>query len=265
MSWADFDEALRWRVVWGAAILLAAIPLLIWAAGNSSNDNGKPPLALMTSLPLALPEGDISEIIGGRAEPAAAYIRLTENFDITPLDNLEQLNRERFDLLLLAQPRALSPAELARLQDWIGAGGRAVILADPALRWESQYALGDPRRPLFTSLLSPLFKHWGLELILPMDEPKASDVVVVDGERLQLAAAGAWRNTAGGIGASCDISAQEVLAECRIGAGKAILLADADMLDARHWQASGLGTLLGKDEFANMAWLTSELLAMSHK
>ena len=77
------------------------------------------------------------------------------------LDSFDALNVRSTPLLLLAQPRALAPAEMVKLDSWVRDGGKLLILADPALQWGSLYPLGDKRRPLFTSLLSPLFSHWG--------------------------------------------------------------------------------------------------------
>ena len=50
-------------------------------------------------------------------------------------------------LLLAAQPQALTAERLVALDDWVRAGGRLVLLADPSLRWESSRPLGDRFRP----------------------------------------------------------------------------------------------------------------------
>jgi hypothetical protein len=56
--------------------------------------------------------------------------------------------------------------------------------------------------------------------------------------------------------------AKGLLADCRIGKGRAILVADADFLDAAFWEGRGMRVLTGKDEFANMALLQALLAAL---
>jgi hypothetical protein len=60
----------------------------------------------------------------------------------------------------------------------------------------------------------------------------------------------------------CAILAKGLLADCRIGRGRAVLVADADFLDAAFWEGQGMRILTGKDEFANMALLQALLTAL---
>jgi hypothetical protein len=52
------------------------------------------------------------------------------------------------------------------------------------------------------------------------------------------------------------------LADCRIGKGRAVLLADADMLDVAFWEGRGMRMLTGGDEFANLAFVEALLMAL---
>src|SRR3546814_11525492 len=68
------------------------------------------------------------------------------------------------DLLILAQPRALTPVELLVVDEGVRAGGRALLFADPALHWAGELPPHLPRPPR-TSLIRPLLSHSGLELL----------------------------------------------------------------------------------------------------
>src|SRR3546814_16494020 len=67
-------------------------------------------------------------------------------------------------MLLLAQPRAFSLDEQVALDAWIGKGGKALILADPQLRWPMDWPLGDRRRPPAVTLLAALIEYWGVRM-----------------------------------------------------------------------------------------------------
>ena len=161
-----------------AAGLILVFLLLIGLAGGMGGEAEKrPKLGLMTSLPLYWGESDIGEIVRQDGEPMASYKRLAAQYDIRLIDAIDAKNLKSIHMLLLAQSRALSAEEFVELDAWVRRGGHLMILADPALQWESRYPLGDKRRPLFTSLLSPLFKHWGLELILPIGDDSGGETL----------------------------------------------------------------------------------------
>lgn len=220
----------------------------------------KAELLLMTSLPLRFGEATMQEQLQGGGEPTAAYRRLQQRFAITSLDDLEQLDGRAGAVLLLAQPRALAPIELVALDRWIRAGGRALILADPALSWPSDYSLGDARRPLFTSLLSPLLSHWGIELVMPMEADSKPIDLTLGGARIETVTPGKFvaRGLEADGTAQCEITESDRIASCAVGEGRALLLADADLLQARLWQADGPLNLAG-DRRANMQWVETML------
>jgi len=261
MKLHKIDGPLGWRIAVGVAILTTGVLLLLWVSPPLDDEN-KPKLALMSSLPLIWPEGGVADAIENDGDALPVKARLEKKFNLLPVDDLSILKDPDTRLLLLAQPRAFTAAELVDLERWVAAGGNVIILADPALQWESSLPLGDPQRPLFTSLLSPLFTHWGLALTLPMDQQDDQKAVEVDDMQLQLSAYGAWERVGNSNVADCKISEQAVLAECQIGAGKAVLLADADLLAEDLWIGTGLASLIGSDGSANMDWLERRLLSM---
>ena len=266
MKSSAIDAPLRRRlfVVVGAAILAVGLCLLYLLVQLTDREQDKPTVAVVSSLPLLWPEGDLTEALEASAESTPVKERLEQNFKIIAVDDLGKLKSAKPDVALLAQPRSFTPAELVTFENWISRGGQAIILADPAVQWESSYPTGDPRRPLFTSMLSPLFAHWGIELTLPMEQREGQRDIVVQGKRLQLVSHGAWQMNGESDIADCRISSALVFADCKIGAGRALLLADADMLSAALWQGRGLGGLFGFDSSDNMKWLETRLLEMSN-
>ncbi len=241
-----------------AVLLVTAIFLL---GGNSDErDDGQPKLGLVTTLPLFWGEGDLGEIIQQASEPTRTYQRLDSKYQVRLIDAIDDKSLRSMHLLLLAQPRALAASELVTLDRWVRRGGHLMVMADPALQWKSAYPLGDRRRPLFTSMMSPLFKHWGLELVLPIsDDTSAEAVRQHGGLAVHTVTLGAWQQVGGTGGGACAISADGLVAECKIGNGSAFLVADADMLDDALWVGSGIRALSGSDDFDNMRWVEANL------
>jgi hypothetical protein len=225
-------------------------------------DGVKPSIGLMTTLPLQWSEGGIEADLATDAQAHPAFARLEQQYTIIPMDDFTALDRQAIDVLVLAQPRALAPAELVKLDDWVRAGGRLLILADPALQWGSLYPIGDKRRPLFTSLLSPLFSHWGIELVLPMTEQQAVILLEINDLTLRTQTPGEWLAKADGGPEKCQILEQRILADCKIGKGRALLVADADLLDSVYWEGQGVRMVTGTDEFPNVKWVESLILKL---
>ena len=243
-----------------ALVLMSA--LLVYAFTRPAPDSPKPALGLMTTLPLQWSEGGVEADLAEEAQPHPAFARLSESYDVQPLDDVRDLAKQR--MLLLAQPRAFSPAELVQLDSWVRKGGRILILADPALQWGSLYPLGDKRRPLFTSMLSPLFAHWGLELVLPIADAEPMAMRKIGKLSIRTQTPGEWLKIGRGGSARCALAEGGLLADCKIGKGHALLVADADLLDTAYWEGRGMRVLTGGDEFGNLAWVES-LLARLHE
>jgi hypothetical protein len=249
--------AVGFLVVFGLVMLLSAMRYI-----RPEAQTLKPVLGLMTTLPLQWSEGGIEADLAEEAKPHPAFARLQAQYEIRPLDNFDDLDKKPLSVMLLAQPRALAPAELVRLDTWVRGGGRLLILADPALQWGSLYPLGDKRRPLFTSLLSPLFGHWGLEMVLPMTDEQAVVLRETDGLVVRTQTPGEWLPKDGKGAATCKIAGNKLLADCRVGKGRALLVADADLLDTVYWEGQGVRAVTGSDEFGNMLWVEAMLLAL---
>ena len=223
----------------GAALLIvpgALRPFEAMVLGDTRATEAamKPELVLMTGLPLVWGEGGPFD---PASRPAAAYSALQREFAVRPIDYLDAAALGRARLLLLAQPRLLEPAELVALDDWVRAGGRALILADPALEWPTRLPLGDLRRPPPVSLLGPLLGHWGLRLDRA-PAPGLSIRHLRDGgvvRRLTTFSEGRFAP----VGPDCRTAMAGLLAACAIGGGRALLVADADLLRDDLWTAPG--------------------------
>ena len=198
-------------------------------------------VAILTSLPLFTPESvSVEDAIGANGgasaqHPLGEYWRLS--FSPTIFDDPDAALATKPDLLILAQPRPFSPAHLAAFDQWIRQGGRALVFADPALFWPSIFPIGDKRRPEGATLLSPLFRHWGLEQRIDDDQPEGAwslegqkpEIVVVQSGYFVHAQSNAHTDTDM---AACELRHQAMVAICSVGKGKAVLVADADMLQA---------------------------------
>jgi hypothetical protein len=251
---------------WLLIAVLAACTFLLLLAGfatmRPADSRPKPPLGLMTSLPLVWSEGGIEADLAKDATAHPAFTRLSAHFNITPIDDVAAWVPKPNHMLLLAQPRAFAPRELVWIDNWVRQGGLVLILADPALQWGSLYPLGDKRRPLFTSMLSPLLAYWGVELVLPLEDDGPASMRKIGVFNIRTVTPGEWLPKEGTAKDRCAILAKGLLADCRIGKGRAVLVADADFLDAAFWEGRGMRILTGKDEFANMALLQALLAAL---
>lgn len=226
---------------------------------SGCSDSPKYKLAIMTSLPLVLGEASVEQVVKGENSPAPIYEILKDNYDVTPLDSADDRLRQ-FDLLLLAQTRAYTPEEYVTIDDWVQSGGQLLILSDAALQWHSEYSLGDKRRPLFTSLLSPLFSHWGLEQILLIEDPE-EQIITIDDYDISTVTPGEWmikeaQENEGDQGGEfrCSISQNRFEADCAIGKGRAILIADSDFIHDDFWHGFG--------QSDNVAYLLDRLEAL---
>jgi hypothetical protein len=222
----------------GAALALALLCLLpavlrpysalVRGPADGREAAHKPEVVLMTAMPLIWGEGGAFD---PESRPAAAYLALQEEFTVRPVDTLGRDSLASARLLLLAQPRWLSPSELVALDRWVREGGAALVLADPSLHWPSELPLGDIRRPPAVSLLKPLLDHWGLEL---RQGAGSEGGLVARERRLRLHEPGRFAATA----QDCRV-VRPFEARCRIGRGRAILLADADLFHDGLWIGPG--------------------------
>ncbi len=197
---------------------------------DQSEPQVKEPIAVLSALPLFWAEGDPELAFSQETQTAPIIDALRRRFDVQPIDLVTLKNLKSFRLLMLAQPTALSPQELVVLDEWVLAGGRVVIFADPQLEWPSLYGLGDPRRAPPVTLLDPLFTHWKVTMTAAgadTHEHEAAGENHLMGEAISTNAPGRWTTQSN----ACELADDGLRASCRIGKGRAELVADADLLD----------------------------------
>ena len=222
--------AIRFSRRFAALLVLCVLPACQAGAAEEEREaavEAPARLGLFSSLPVYWGEGaDIDAVLDG---DEAGWLRqvLERRFKLTPLDALEPETLAGLDQLLLAQPRPLAPSENVALDDWVRAGGRALIFADPALTRQSDFALGDKRRPADMVLLSPILARWGLEL--RFDENQSGGERLLESIPVHLG--GEFIARDGGHLSECEISKAGLIALCRIGKGNVQLVADAALLD----------------------------------
>jgi hypothetical protein len=177
-------------------------------------------------------------MLGARGSPPWPRTALEGRFRLIPLNTLLKL--DRLDDLLIAQPRPLAPQENVALDRWVRRGGHLLLFADPMLTAPSRFAMGDPRRPQDIVLLSPILAHWGLSL--RYDEAQPLGTREIAGSALPINLAGHWAKRPGGE-AECRIEQAGLVASCRIGSGRALLVADAALFEAVPAPAARAGLL----------------------
>ena len=202
--------------------LLTLAALLLWRGPTQPVQPvpDRPNLAVITGLPLFWGEA-------GRGGPRDAPIvtLLRTRFAVTPLDDPLQLKASGARRLLLAQPRALAPAQLVAIDQWVRDGGTALVLADPLLRWPSDLPLGDRRRAPAASLLQPLLGHWGF---------RSS---VIKSEEIRHFANDGMLITLSGMRAYPTAEKDGIVQRKQMGQGAALVMGDADPIDDRLWLA----------------------------
>ena len=146
----------------------------------------------------------------------------------------------------MAQPQAQTAENLVVLDQWVRSGGRVLLLADPMLEWPSKRPLGDLLRapPMFAD--TGLLAHWGLRLDAP--DNRGPSWRKLGGVEVLTVSPG---NLAGG----CAITADALVAHCRIGKGEATVVADADFLNVEA---------LGSGATRNLDGLLQELARLDH-
>lgn len=247
----------RWFIYFAANLI--CMPFAAWALGwlytPATARVDAPRVLMLTSLPLRWSGAtDLAHIwTGGEADdPALQYLEGLGPLQL--LDSFLGQSLQKSDILFLAHPFALSPDQLVAIDQHVRGGGRAVILADALSSWPMPHALGDARNPPVTSLLTPLFHHWGIQLSGVAHGESGAQLMDDAGQRLRLLSAGRFSE----FPKNCSASAGTYLLRCRIGAGEALILGDADYLHRDLWQGqSHLGWHLTSSDA--MAWTAAIL------
>ncbi len=202
----------------------------------------RPTLLLVTSLPLIF--SDQFSLDDGGSPTLKA---LEGRYRVAPIGVTDRKDLAKGRLLLMAHPLAQPAEDLVDLDEWVRGGGDVLLLADPLLEWPSTRVLGDPLRPPPMFMDIGLLHHWGLTLRAP-DRPGPA--------MRKLAGFDVLTVSPGDLSGTCNISGDRLVAECRIGKGRVIVVADADFLDRDRLGPKALHNLDGF--LAELATLESE-------
>lgn len=230
------------------AAVLGAVAIALWARGRAPAPLGerpaaqRPALMLLTSLPLMFGEEFSLAATGSPALDA-----LQQRYRVVSISVTEPAELAKARLLLMAQPLAQPAEHLVALDEWVRAGGRVLLLADPLLEWPGKRPLGDPLRPPAMFADTGLLAHWGLSL----DAPDARGT-----RSMSLGRHDILTVSPGRLSGDCAIGEQGLVARCRLGKGKATIVADADLLDAER---------LGSGAEQNLDALLAELARLERR
>lgn len=203
---------------------------------------GQQPLGLMTSLPLYWPAGaQIADLAAGCATVPWQRRAIEARYAITPLDTLSPVAAllpgaaavdplSGITRLAVIQPRGLSPADNVALDGWVRAGGRLLLVLDPALTGDYDIALGNPRRPVDNALIPAVAARWGLAVSFDEAQEPAVGSANLAGTQLPLALPGRIAVTDPAV-SGCTLQANGAAAMCRVGKGRVTLLADAAVFE----------------------------------
>jgi hypothetical protein len=120
----------------------------------------------------------------------------------------------------------MTPERLVALDRWVRAGGKVLLLADPLLTWPSELPLGDRQRPPYAFADTGLLSHWGLRSEAPAVGAAGPVRFSIAGQEVESDSPGRLSRSAG----PCRVAVDERSADCRIGQGRALVVADADFL-----------------------------------
>jgi hypothetical protein len=233
-------------LLWALAVIVAAAIALIAATRHrelpARPPGQRPTLLLLTSLPLVFGEDFSLD-----QPPSPALKALQDRYRVVPISVTSPADLAKGRLLLMAHAPAQTPENLVALDQWVRGGGKVALLADPMLEWPSKHPLGDPLRPPPMFMDTGLLAHWGLRLAAPGARgPKRARIG--DEEVLTVSPGQLW--------GSCAVSADRIVAHCRVGQGQATVIADADFLDVGD---------LGDRAARNLNGLVAELAKLEQR
>ncbi|MEQ1548989.1 MAG: Gldg family protein [Chakrabartia sp.] len=207
--------------------------LALTACSGPAPASVKPQVHVLTALPLFWGEGGIEGALSQTTVRSPFLVALDADYVVQPIDALDSGQLRQVKMLIAIQPGAMPPEDWVSLDSWVRGGGKALIFADPDLIWPTDLPLGDKRRAPQSTLLDPVFAHWGVRLEGVRGSPVIRSVTMA-GHDIALLNAGKWVL----LGKDCVLSDAGLVADCAIGNGRAILVADADMIDPRLWAES---------------------------
>lgn len=217
-----------------ASALLALLLCVACSNGEAAKADSGRALGLFTTLPILWNESeDVAGLLRGDSPPHWALAELRGQGELRPVDSLAGEGGASplsgLGLLIMAQPRPLSPQENVSLDDWVRDGGRVLLFADPLLTEDSAFGIGDKRRPQDVALLSPILARWGLTLNYDEDQPLGERMIALGAASLPVNLAGHFIVAPGRD--ECALTNEGLVARCKLGEGEVLAVADAALFE----------------------------------
>jgi hypothetical protein len=219
-----------------AVWLMTSHLILSWAYAPQVAGQQARPAVMVTGLPLRWSGSvNFADILSGQSSDDIFLTEIERLGPISLVDSLAEQPRNSGATWVLAHPLALTPQDMAAVDQHVRGGGRALIFADALSSWPAAHGFGDPRNAPITSLLTPLLDHWGVELAAVPHGHGGERWVRLPDAGLRLHSAGRFTRWPKG----CAALGDAYILRCQIGQGQAVLVGDADLLFAPMWQSEG--------------------------
>lgn len=129
---------------------------------TSLTAEGKPVLGVISALPMDVGFGGAMAALRGQSHPFAVYAQLSELYDVRMMAPDFVEIGAHVNMLLIVHPPKLNPQQLYAIDQFVLAGGRAVVMVDPNAEVAMQGAAQGGPPPQMTSDLGPLLGAWGV-------------------------------------------------------------------------------------------------------
>ncbi|MCG8312277.1 MAG: Gldg family protein [Pseudomonadales bacterium] len=119
----------------------------------------KPKIGLLSDLQV---DGGFDMMTRQSKQPWITFAQLKELFDVKKLPrDLDEIEAD-IDLLLIVHPKALPDSTLYAIDQFVLAGGRAMIFVDPFAEQDTESMMGMPAAADLSSDLGKLLSSWGV-------------------------------------------------------------------------------------------------------
>ncbi len=122
----------------------------------------KPVLGIISSLPLETGMGGMAAAMQGHVAPFTAYEELSQSYRTKMLDGDFASIPKDVDVLMVVQPKNLTPAQRYAIDQFVLSGGRALIFVDPLSEVAAHSSSNPETQGPNSSDLPDLFRAWGI-------------------------------------------------------------------------------------------------------
>jgi len=122
----------------------------------------KPVIGILSSLPLETGSGGMAAMLQGQAQPYMIYEELNQTYTTKMIDqNFDRIPAD-VSMLVIAHPPPLPPRQLYAIDQYVLAGGHALVFVDPMSEVATAAQGGGQITAPSSSDMKPLFLAWGV-------------------------------------------------------------------------------------------------------